>query len=57
MVLRLFTIPAARYEGNPCVVKVFDFHATHHSIPTFIQEVVLHVRWGPSGSWQVWCHD
>lgn len=33
-----------RYEGNPCVVKVFDFHATHHSIPTFIQEVVLHVR-------------
>lgn len=33
-----------QYEGNPCVVKVFDFHATHHSIPTFIQEVVLHVR-------------
>lgn len=32
-----------RYEGSPCVVKVFDLH-THRGLPGFIQEVMLHVR-------------
>ena len=34
-----------RYEGSPCVVKVFDLH-THRGLPGFIQEVMLHVRQG-----------
>ena len=32
-----------RYEGEPCVIKVFDLHM-HRGLPGFIQEVMLHVR-------------
>ncbi|CAJ1402069.1 unnamed protein product [Effrenium voratum] len=31
------------YEGEPCVIKVFDLHM-HRGLPGFIQEVMLHVR-------------
>ena len=32
-----------RYQGERCVVKVFDLH-THGGLPGFMREVMLHVR-------------